>query len=43
MPVNLEVYYQDGSSTLEQVWVEKEDHQFRIPNPNSKVVSFSIV
>lgn len=40
MPVNLEVYYQDGSSTLEQVWVEKEDHQFRIPNPTSKIVSF---
>ncbi len=40
MPINLQVIYQDGSSTLKKVWVEKESQEFDLELHKDKSVAF---
>ncbi len=40
MPVEIEVHYTDGAIDKEKVWVEKENHRFRISNTSGKKVAF---
>ena len=40
MPVVLEAVYMDGTSETIRVWVEKQSHQFLIPNPGNKQIAF---
>ncbi|MCS7074097.1 MAG: M1 family aminopeptidase, partial [Bacteroidia bacterium] len=40
MPVVIEVVYMDGTSESVRVWVEKQSHQFSIPNTGNKPIAF---
>ncbi len=40
MPVNIAVYYTDGSKDIKKVWVEEVYHEFVFPNNASKKVAF---
>lgn len=40
MPVWIEVHYQNGQVSREQVWIEKEEHRVRIANPQGHPVAF---
>jgi aminopeptidase N len=42
MPVDIEVYYKDGSNIRQKVWVEKETEIINIPNQKGKDVSFVV-
>jgi aminopeptidase N len=40
MPVRFEVHYNDGTSDCLTAWVEKQDTEISIPNPDKKKVGF---
>jgi hypothetical protein len=40
MPVMFEVYYSDGSSDSNKVWIEKQCTEIIVPNPQKKPVEF---
>ncbi len=40
MPVNFEVYYDDGSSDRKTQWIEEEYSEVAVKNPDGKTVSF---
>lgn len=42
MPIDIEVYYSDGTSTEQTVWIEKETEIIDIANPSGKEVSFVV-
>lgn len=42
MPVDIEVYYEDGSKIQRQSWIDKAFQQININNPDNKKVAFLI-
>lgn len=42
MPIDIAVYYKDGTADRKRVWVEHEHHSFRVENPVNKPVAFVV-
>ncbi len=42
MPINVEVYFKNGTSVNKKIWVQKQSEDFYIDNPNNDPIDFVI-
>jgi hypothetical protein len=40
MPVNVDVYYEDGTKDRVMQWIDEEDEEVVVPNPSARKISF---